>query len=472
VVALSAAFALGSATAASAHPLGNFTVNHYDGLHLYADHIVDHAVVDTAEIPTLQEEGQVDVDQNGTVTADERSRYAARACDALRRSLRTTVGGAPTNWQVTASDFNYRPGAIGLRTSRLDCQLTARVRIQRTGTIAFADSFESDRIGWHEITATASGVHLAQSSVPSSSISDELRHYPNDLLSSPLDVRSATLRVLPGAGANTFTAAGHVPTAGFLSRHLGRLTTYFDGLAGAKRLTFTVGLLALVLSILLGAAHALLPGHGKTVMAAYIAGRRGSARDAVIVGATVTLTHTAGVLVLGIALTAFTSLAGESVLGYLGVASGVLIAVIGASLLRSALRAYRSRREHDHNHEHLHAQGTDQHHDHDRSLIGLGVAGGLVPSPAALIVLLGAIGLGRTLFGVALVVGYGVGMAATLTAAGLLLVHVRGRLEHGDRLRALGTRIGALGRITPLATAAVVLVVGGGLAMRSLVTVV
>lgn len=189
------------------------------------------------------------------------------------------------------------------------------------------------------MTATASGVHLDRSPVPQRSVSQELRHYPNDLLTSPLDVRGVTVTVEPGTGPSTLsdTIPG-VPRAGPLARWLDALNRSFNDLVGARHLTPAVGLLAVALSLLLGACHAALPGHGKTVMAAYIAGRRGSARDALVVGATVTLTHTAGVIILGLALTVSTSLAGPDVLNYLGVASGLLIAAIGAGLLRTALR--------------------------------------------------------------------------------------------------------------------------------------
>jgi ABC-type nickel/cobalt efflux system permease component RcnA len=230
-------------------------------------------------------------------------------------------------------------------------------------------------------------------------------------------------------------------------------------------------------------------------MAAYLAGKRGSTRDAVTVGATVTFTHTAGVLALGLLLSASASLAGESILGWLGVVSGLLIAAIGIGLLRSAWNVKRQQHPHEHEHEHGpgessghehthdHAHGHDHGHGHDhvhrpghghvhhhpgnsrRSLIGMGIAGGLVPSPSALVVLLAAIALGRTAFGVALVLGYGVGMAATLTAAGLVLVRLGERTRHGF---GHGAAIARLSAYTPLATALFVLVVGTALAVRSL----
>lgn len=485
VALLAAGIAAGSVTGAGAatpaHPLGNFTVNHYDGLSLYPDHLTDTAVVDAAEIPTLQDQDAVDTGHDGTVSAAEQTAFARGQCDRLARAVRATAGGRPLGWRVTASAYVYVPGAAGLRTSRLTCALTAPVALNRPAEVGFANGFRADRIGWREITATGRGVRLDRSPVPERSVSDELRHYPGDLLTSPLDVRSATLRTSPGEGSSVRDLPG-LPSAGIASRALNRLTGYVDSLVGARHLTVPVGLLALLLAIVLGASHAAMPGHGKTVMAAYIAGRSGRIRDAVTVGLTVTVTHTGGVLVLGFLLSVSASLAGESLLSWLGVVSGLLVMAIGAGLLRSAWRSRHTPTAFEHHAtehvhaEHLvaagrmtapHAHGHGHSHGERRSdrgrLIGLGVSGGLVPSPSALVVLLGAIALGRTLFGVALIVGYGAGMAATLTAAGLLLLRLRGLL---DRLPA-GHRASRLTRYTPLFTAVLVTVVGAGLALRA-----
>jgi ABC-type nickel/cobalt efflux system permease component RcnA len=490
LLTLSAAAALVAVnpTAAQAHPLGNFTINHYDGLTLHSDHVDDLAVVDRAEIPTMQAQDTIDTDHDGVLEPAELRAHGVAQCAAIAASVDLTADGAPLPWTVSRSAFELLPGAAGLPTSRLTCGLAARVRLDRPTKVGVADNLDADHIGWREVTATGDGVHLDHSPVPSHSVSAELRRYPNDLLSSPLDVRSAVLTVLPGVGADT-GAAFVLPTAGLADRLLGHVTSTFTGLVGTRRLTFGVGALALLLSLVLGASHAAMPGHGKTVMAAYLAGKHGSTRDALTVGVTVTFTHTAGVLILGLLLSASASLAGESILNWLGAASGLLIAAIGFSLLRSAWRlrhGHLSEDRHGHGHAdgHGHAHGhthEDGHghdhalgHTHDhrhplrngrRNLIGMGIAGGLVPSPSALIVLLGAVALGRTAFGVALVLGYGLGMAATLTAAGLLLVRLQSRTRR--------TMLGNAGTIrllayTPIATALLVVTVGAGLALRSL----
>ena len=455
VVGVTGALAVAPATAAFAHPLGNFTVNHYDGITVHSNAVDVFAVVDYAEIPTAQRSGPVD---------------AAAMCTAVAAHESLSVDGHAATLSVTSSSYTLRPGAAGLHTSRLECRLHAAVTsTSRNRTLSFADKYDSARIGWHEITAVADNVHLVNSPVPPTSVSDQLLHYPNDLLSSPLDVRSATITVAPGPGESTFAKQiAKVPGAGPIARVVDRLNRFFSDLAGSRHLTLGVGLLAVLVSVLLGATHAALPGHGKTVMAAYIAGKRGSVRDAVLVGTTVTLTHTAGVLALGLALSVSSSLAGDRVEGELGIVSGLLVVAVGVSLLTSALR----RRRHDHTREHDHGHDHDHGHTHPRSrragLVGMGVAGGLVPSPSALVVLLGAVALGRTAFGVVLVLSYGIGMAATLTAAGLLAVRLTDRWgSRVARVRAMQRLAGA----TPVVTAGLVVAVGLGLAARSLAVV-
>jgi ABC-type nickel/cobalt efflux system permease component RcnA len=246
------------------------------------------------------------------------------------------------------------------------------------------------------------------------------------------------------------------------------------------------GVLAFAIALFLGGLHALAPGHGKTVMAAYLVGQRGSMRQAGLVGLTVTTTHTLGVMVLGLVLSTSAAVAPERLYPWLGLASGALLAGVGAGLLTRAVRARRARKHsHDHVHDHdpgqaplahaPHAHGGRVHSHapvdperplHWRSLVAMGFAGGLVPAPSALVVLLGAMALGRTWFGVVLVVAYGMGMAATLTAAGLLLVRARGALDGRAARRGRPGRVADVARVLPLATSSLIVVVGLYLAAR------
>lgn len=489
------ATALGMSPTAVAHPLGNFTVNHYTGLIVHADRIDSIAVVDRAEISAAQERPHVDRDDNGVVDETERRAHARAGCASLAEDLRVDVEATTVTWKIATAGFTYHPGEGGLETSRLHCALTADANLEAPTDITVRTHYDSQRIGWHEITARGLGVTLTDSTVPATSVTDELRRYPQDPLAAPLDLRSATLRAVRGDSNAPSPVQATLPGADPITAMLDKISAVFGSLIGSRELTVPVGLLALLLAVVLGASHAAMPGHGKTIMAAYLAGRHGTPRDALTVGATVTLTHTAGVLLLGLVLPVATTLAGEAVLTWLGLASGLLVTVIGLWLLRSALLNHPTHHHHHHSNHHSHTHDHDQPkhrrhtahraenatavgvltHDHEPpptqaaakttrgSLIGMGIAGGLVPSPSALVVLLGAIALGRTAFGVLLIIGYGLGMAATLTVAGLVLIKLRDRIEattHSAFWRRLF-------RIGPMATSALVVMVGLGLTARA-----
>jgi ABC-type nickel/cobalt efflux system permease component RcnA len=448
------------AAPASAHPLGNFSVNQYEGLTLQPDRVSVTAVVNTAEVATQQDRHAVDTNSDRQITAAERASYAATTCRAVAAAFQVTVDGTPLSWSVTPGGYEYVPPDVTLPAARLTCSLTAPAALDQPRTVRVDNRYRPDRAGWHELTATGHGVHLVDSPLPDHSISDELHNYP----SATLDVRTATLHVAPGAGPSPAIAGTPAAAAG--TGLLGTAEGTLRQLTG-DRLSPLVVVLAVLLALALGAGHAALPGHGKTVLAAYLAGRAGRPRDAVAVGVLVTLTHTVGVLVAGVLLTVFTALAGERLLTYLGVASGLLVVAVGAGMVVNLLRHHKhSHHDHPHGYAHPHSHDHPHSHGHPHShpwrpsrwgLAGIGLAGGLVPSPSALLVLLTAVGLGRAAFGVLLVLVYGLGMAATLTGAGLLLVAV------GDRLG----RLTHLAAYAPRVTAGLVVVVGIGLTVRA-----
>ena len=135
---------------ADAHPLGNFTVNHYDGLSLFPDRIELHAVVDTAEIPTLQDKAATDTDGDGTISALEADRHGRTECAALAAAVTATVNGSPVRWRVTQSAATYPPGQPPLLTTRVTCSLVAPADLHSAALVEFTDSFRADRIGWRE----------------------------------------------------------------------------------------------------------------------------------------------------------------------------------------------------------------------------------------------------------------------------------------------------------------------------------
>ncbi|MFE9368029.1 nickel/cobalt transporter [Streptomyces sp. NPDC006978] len=517
-------FGLTVVPTAQAHPLGNFSVNHYDGLRLSHDRIEDTAVVDSAEIPTAQDEVATDTNRDGTISPAEAAGRATDRCARLATRTRISADGERIAWKVHRSTLTYGKGAAGVPVARLTCMLRAEADLSRPADISFTSGADAKRTGWKEITAVPGDrVRLAESSVPAKSPSDVLRHYPQGGSEQPLARTEAELRTNPGADGPAPGAPGgpmrpdEAPAGQAQNRGdvlFPALEHRLAGLTAGRDLTLPAGILAVMLTLLLGAGHAALPGHAKLAVAACLARREGGVRAALAVGLTVTATHTAGVLAMGLILTTGGGFVGEQLLGWLGAISGALIAVLGVVLtvtavrslrtgrppahwhhghshrhthsdLREATHAHRDRHDHPHGNEHRHASRPSHSHADSAyktdtreaekprrtglpALLGVGLAAGLVPSPSALVVLLGAIALSRTSFGVLLVVGYGFGMALTLTAAGLLLS------SGGSRIAALCERslpsLRQYTRYATVLTALAVLTVGISLTLRSLLT--
>ncbi|NEA26725.1 nickel transporter [Actinomadura bangladeshensis] len=438
----------------AAHPLGNFTVNHYDGL-VAAPHElrIDH-VEDLAEIPAAQAMPDVDSDGDGRPSATELSRWAAGSCARAASSMRIAVDGRAAAASVRSASASAPRGQAGLPTLRLECRITAPAG---PGTVSFRTGGAADgRIGWWEITARGDRTTLAASDVPESSRSRRLTAYPADMLASPLDRRSATFTTRPGGPPLADSASGGPEL--LLPRGADGLTQRFTSLVAAHDLTPGFAALAFLIALLLGALHALAPGHGKTIMAAHAIGDgRRRTRDVLTLGLTVTLTHTAGVLTLGLLVTTGSLLAPETLLPWLGAAGGVLVTAAGALLLRRALRNRRHAHTHGHGHRHRETRRG--------GVVLMGLAGGMVPSPSAVVVLVGGAAIGRAWFGVVLVLAYGLGLAAALVAVGLLVVGSGRALMR----RIPATRLRLPHGMMPVGTSATVVVLGLGLTLRSLV---
>jgi ABC-type nickel/cobalt efflux system permease component RcnA len=228
-------------------------------------------------------------------------------------------------------------------------------------------------------------------------------------------------------------------------------------------------LLGLLAAAIAGAGHALTPGHGKTVMAAYLVTARRRPRHAFLLGAGVTVSHTIGVIVLAaVVLLASDVLPVERLYPILGAASGLGVTLIGGWLFLGQFRGSAAERRHAHDHAHGHAHVHDHHQPVDASvpgiggLLAIGIAGGLVPSTAALVLLLAAISAGQPAFGLALALAFGIGMATVLTGIGLAIV--RGRERFGGRVLEVAQRLPASSRLTSAAPFAIaVVVMTGGL---------
>jgi ABC-type nickel/cobalt efflux system permease component RcnA len=501
---------------ALAHPLGNFTVNHYAGIRVEPDRLILDVVIDQAEIPTFQDKLRIDIDADGMVSDEEAEAERVAACPRLAPELSLTAGGRALPLVAVAAGLGFPPGAAGLETMRLVCTYTAALPAPLgAGTeIGFSDRSFVERVGWHEVTVTGSRVTIA-GGLPTTSVSERLTVYPSSLLSQPLDMRSVAFSASPGgptmaplrvsealplagapaldppapaaveppvraggatmgpaAGATVAPVAAAAPVA--TGAVPGGVGADIAGLLETGDLTPIVLVGSIVAAMALGAGHALTPGHGKTLMGAYLVGTRGTAIHAVALGLSVTISHTLGIVVLAAVVILFRGvLPPETFNRVAPLVSGLLVLGIGAWLLLGQLRSGRGGSgtpgdDHPHGHEPGHEPG----HDHDgvghshlrpagasltwRSLFVLGLAGGIIPSTNALIILLATIATGRATYGLVLVVAFGAGMAVVLGGVGLGLVLAR------DRIEALPARssLGRAATYAPLAAGVVVLSLG------------
>lgn len=523
--------------------MGNFSINHFTSISVRSGAVRLLYIIDMAEIPTFQELGNLNASHSTALTPAQRETYLAEKARQLSRGLRLQLDGQTLALQLRASGLLFPPGAGGLPTERIYLVLGAALP-GRHGRLHFDDLNFPGRAGWKEIVAAAGhGLRLRASSVGTMSRSHDLTIYPSSVVSSPPQDLSATLTVAPdrnpgpawlspaatirraedpllgphggwSALAKGLTRAGpnQSQQAGWASSRNDPLT----GLIGQRDLPFGLLLLSLVVAFWFGAGHALSPGHGKTVVAAYLVGNRGTWAQAVVLGLTVTATHTAGVFALGLVTLYLSSfILPDQLYPWLGFISGMTVAGMGATL---GIRRFRAlRRPADRQSHHAHAPGQGHGHNYSfgerhatlggaslpaaihagptlhrhgpfgrphshrpmgpgssggvrlRSLLALGVSGGLLPCPSALVVLLSAIAFHRLVFGIVLIVAFSLGLASTLTSVGLLAVYggrVMSRLGR-SRVRGAAPLFTAV-RVMPIISALIVASLGSIIALGAL----
>jgi ABC-type nickel/cobalt efflux system permease component RcnA len=308
--------------------------------------------------------------------------------------------------------------------------------------VSLHDGTFPGRVGWKAIVAQPGSGTSVHSNVASGDPTNGLRSYPKDSLSSPLDERDASLSVRPGGGT---LVAPKAQGAGAATTHNrsgdGFAGVFANAAAGRGVLVFF-----LFAAFAWGALHALSPGHGKTMVAAYLVGTRGTARHAVALGATVTVTHTIGVFALGVVTLLLSQfILPEQLYPWLNLASGLMVVGIGAAVLRKRVNGQRSTVNEHHDHEHDH-----HHHHHELSwkgLLAMGASAGLIPCPSALVVLLGAIAQHQVALGLVLITMFSLGLAMTLTVLGLAVVYAQkftSRLSFSGRLATVLPAVSAL----------------------------
>jgi nickel/cobalt exporter len=416
--------------AASAHPLGNFTVNRFARVEVAGHVLYVRYVLDLAEIPTYQARRE----------GVDAGVYVRR----LAAGLRITLDGRPVTLTPVAHALAFPKGVGGLHTMRLQAILRGPM-IGGATRLAVRDTNYSDRIGWKELVVGAS----------TRSASDELRAYPKSLLDSPLDVASASATVAPTRDAPPALLSGKALQAPDRVADSG-----FTRLIGRGHLSPLVILASLAAALFWGAAHALSPGHGKTIVSAYLVGKRGTPRDAALLGLIVTITHTIGVFALGLVTLALSQwIVPDRLYPWLNLTAGVAVVAVGLAVLRARAGDWLHERAHRHGHHDHH-----HHHDHDlsrRGLLAVGISGGILPCPSALVVLLAAISLHRVAFGLVLIVAFSAGLALSITGVGLAAVLAK-------RAFARASFDGLLIRALPAVSALVILVAGVAMTARAL----
>ena len=462
---------LGSSVAC-AHPLGNFSTNHFTRIEVGADQIRLRYVIDMAEIPTFQELQRLNGNGNSALSMVELDAYAAGVTERYIDGLLLFIDDARVPLRVLETHAKLE-GAGGLQTMRVECDLVGDIPSNSSEVVhrlRFEDQNYSDRIGWREtVVSPLFGTSVFNSSAYGNSITDELKAYPKDVFA-PLDERTVNLSFTRGvipAGAQPLLTRNGDPAAPRRDR--------LAELIAVPQLTVGVALFGLLIAMLLGGLHALSPGHGKTVVGAYLVGSRGTARHALFLGLTVTITHTVGVFALGVVtLVASNYVVPERLFPMLSLLSGAIVVTIGAGLLIRRARAAFDRHSHDHAHDdpripHSHGgrfhshlpPGVDGSPVTWRSLLALGISGGILPCPSALVVLLAAISLHRVGYGLLLVIAFSAGLAGVLTTVGLAFVYAGRLLKRTDRF-------GGLARVVPILSALVITCAGIAICYQAL----
>ena len=504
--------------AAFAHPLGNFTVNQYAGLYVNPDQITIDYVMDLAEIPAFQEIELLDANGNRKPDSAEAAGYHAARCAGLLPGLNLSLNQKAVTLSLLSSSVEFPVGVGGLLTMRLTCEFEAPIEAagsRRPLALSFQNDVFAERLGWQEIVVIPNGVTL-QGDYSSTSLSSRLTKYPQDLLTSPLEQRAIEFEI-----TSVGLPVQHQPSVPVQTGNSSSRDDAFTRLILVEEITLPALLVALAVSFLWGALHAMTPGHGKMLVGAYLVGSRGTMKHALYLGLTTTVTHTLGVFALGlITLFAAKFIVPETLYPWMSLISGLFVVGIGINLsvnrfkssriklpevktnvptsaLSPVLQHSHSQGEgtghshkyvlnadhlhvHDHGQPHVHRHNDDaHHHDHGhhhgagghshtppeeitwRSLLALGVSGGLIPCPSALVVLLGAIALNKISFGLVLVLAFSLGLAGALTAIGMLFIYA-GRLF--ERFPSQGRVL----RLLPVLSALFVSVIGAAIIWKAL----
>lgn len=497
-------FVTATPAAVYAHPMGNFSISHYAAIHIERDDIDLNYFVDMAEIPTYQE-----IQRAGIIAKEGDSsiaRYLVQESATLSQGLILEIDGKLLRLRAVDHSLLFTPGAGGLPTMKLAFVYRAEFKNPNSAAheVHYLDTNFTGHSGWKEIVVTrGDGISLAKSSAPAIDRSSQLSNYPTDLLNSPpqdlqadvaftisspvsapqvsglrstdpvsvsavnvhpslsaLNAEGTTSRIARrGAASPAPLSIGQVskgsngssqpgPTVQLRANKQLTPRSKFTELVSGRQMSFWFLLSIAMTAAGLGALHALEPGHGKTIVAAYLVGSKGTPRHAIFLGIIVTAAHTAGVYLLGV-ITLYASrwIVPEQLYPWLGIISGLMIAGLASYLLLRAWTGISDNHGHEPGELHSHwfaslvkrnflATGTTAMLAKEsqtaktptaaiplRQLLTLGITGGMVPCPAALVVLLSALSFHRLGLGLFLILAFSLGLAAVLIMIGLLMVY-------------------------------------------------
>ena len=445
-------------TTAGAHPMGMSSVSRYVGVQLHANAVECDYLVDFAELPAWREIELLDANHDDRVTPDEQAAYLAPLVERVRASLDVRVDGVRVSLRARPASLEAPPGQNGMSTLRIAVEFRAvlepaddRVRI-----VSIHDALFADRPGWRELGATSSEDFTVRTASvgPDGPRAGATLAYPAGAEGTAPLLRQddATFAFAPGARPSTRVAPTGTPRSPIGDASGRRLAAVLRAVDRSWHFV----LFALGLAFGLGAGHALSPGHGKSLVAAWIVGSRARPRDAVVLGVSLAFAHTLSVFALALLLLPIEErLGSDKVLRAIELGSGALVMAVAVSQLPERWRRWRSPT--------LPAEPTDspQAVPPTRSMIALGFSGGVVPCPGALVVLLTAIAVHRLAFGIALLGAFSLGLASVLTALGVG-VALAGRSRAATRVP-----VGVV-RAAPVVSAVAVTLLGLLLVVRAL----
>lgn len=452
---------------AEAHPMGNFSINHYSRIVVGEKEIRIRYILDLAEIPAFQEIQEIDTNHDRIISSSEREDYLLKKVHALASGLLLKVKEEEKALIPILQEIAFPPGVGGLPTMRLSVFYRAELSFSegQAAEIFYRDNNYPNRAGWKEMAVAGdSRIRLIGSTLPT--FGGELRSYSEDGIKSPpqtLETRFAfEIGPTQVVMSESFKPAGAAFGRQEVALGGKSLTSLMNNVAP----TGPMVLFSLLIAFGLGTLHAITPGHGKTLVAAYLVGSRGTAWHAFLLGIIVTLSHTIGVFLLGLATLYLSKfVVPERLYPWLGLLSGLAILMIGFSLFCQRLQSLKHAGRSDlYNHtdpqDHAHPHDHSHHVQSERSLgslLGLGVTGGIIPCPSALVVLLSAVAFHQVGFGLLLIIAFSAGLAATLVGIGLLMVYLGGVM---NRLEGYNS----LSRILPMVSSGAVAMLGGVIA--------